>query len=413
MQSRKLPTLAYLSEKIYSYKTESELISETTQLITNELNLLGSVIFLIDDDKLRAKSTTGEDMPSCEITISREDNYIATTFKEDRIIQSNEISKFSKCLAKREEIVGSAVSIPLKIEEKIIGVILFLKDKHSDLKEQIEMLKVLVFIIGAAINNRKYIDKLEQKISLIERLNQEQKYLLDIIAHELKSPLTVLSANHQLIEKFIEAHPNTEELQKIISANKRALAKQNKILSDLYKFAKEDKETENINFKHINLHALIVEVVENESKIRNFAGDEKSNVVTILDIEDIKNDEFFLDHTRIHEILTNLISNAYKYTNKGEVKVSANYNQEEAKLKVVIEDTGIGINQEDQDRIWRKFARIDQRNYDNVNVEGTGLGLYIVKKICNQIGADLNLESQKNHGSKFTLILNEVRKKEG
>ena len=113
------------------------------------------------------------------------------------------------------------------------------------------------------------------------------------------------------------------------------------------------------------------------------------------------------DEVRVKQILVNLLSNAVKYTPSGKVgfKASGNIHDNVCELTLVVSDTGIGISEEDQERLFDPFSRFDEEK--NRGIEGTGLGLSIVSSLCSLMGATINLESKKGEGSTFTVIIDQ------
>jgi CheY-like chemotaxis protein len=111
------------------------------------------------------------------------------------------------------------------------------------------------------------------------------------------------------------------------------------------------------------------------------------------------------DENRLRQILTNLISNALKYTNAGSVVFSSSLSSDHQSgyLQFDIQDTGIGIREEDVQKLFKPFEQLDTRK--NRNVVGTGLGLAISDKLCQLMGGTLTLESKYGIGSKFSVVI--------
>jgi len=100
-------------------------------------------------------------------------------------------------------------------------------------------------------------------------------------------------------------------------------------------------------------------------------------------------------------VILNLLSNAAKFTEKGEIKVSAS--RENESMKLIVSDTGIGMKQEALDYIFEEFRQVDMSTTRKYG--GTGLGLAIVKKLVNLLGGDISVESEVGKGSKFTITM--------
>jgi signal transduction histidine kinase len=111
------------------------------------------------------------------------------------------------------------------------------------------------------------------------------------------------------------------------------------------------------------------------------------------------------DKSRLQHVLVNLITNAIKYTDKGNILLAykAIYFQRKLGIEISIEDTGRGMSEEFQQRLFQEFSR--EEDLDEKDPQGTGLGLVIVKRMIEKLGGEIDFESQKNTGSKFFIRL--------
>jgi len=103
---------------------------------------------------------------------------------------------------------------------------------------------------------------------------------------------------------------------------------------------------------------------------------------------------------RMREVFTNIVGNAIKYTKQGSVTISVA--NEKSRVRVMIEDTGIGIAPEDRVRLFQKFSRI--QNDETVNITGTGLGLWITKQLVEKMDASIYVDSLFERGTTFTIV---------
>lgn len=118
---------------------------------------------------------------------------------------------------------------------------------------------------------------------------------------------------------------------------------------------------------------------------------------------------FYSDTGRIKQVLMNLISNAYKFTNQGGITLKISLmprrlDSNQNSLKFEVHDTGIGISQKDSENLFQMFAMVNKHRND-MNMRGTGLGLTISQKLVNRLGGDITLESQVNMGTKVTFTV--------
>ena len=121
-----------------------------------------------------------------------------------------------------------------------------------------------------------------------------------------------------------------------------------------------------------------------------------------IDVDNELPDELFGDEVRVRQVLTNILNNAVKYTEKGSVTLRIRGEKQEDKkllLDITVEDTGIGIRPEDKEKLFTKFERLEMER--NSTVEGTGLGLVITKRLLDMMGGTIEVESEYGKGSVF------------
>ena len=112
----------------------------------------------------------------------------------------------------------------------------------------------------------------------------------------------------------------------------------------------------------------------------------------------------FGDSTRVQQVLTNLVKNALKFTKRGFIKIIASYISQFEMVKIAVEDTGHGISKEDQQLLFKQFGKLETSAH--MNEKGIGLGLFICKKLVQQMGGEIEVESEEGKGSIFTFTIN-------
>ena len=129
---------------------------------------------------------------------------------------------------------------------------------------------------------------------------------------------------------------------------------------------------------------------------------EERNVEMKVEVDPMVPEQLFGDETRIRQVITNLLTNAVKYTNEGSITLKLHWRKtsiETAMIRISVADTGIGIKEEDQERLFRSFQRVDEKR--NRNIEGTGLGLVISKQLVELMGGKIWVKSVYGEGSEF------------
>ncbi len=230
-------------------------------------------------------------------------------------------------------------------------------------------------------------------ISRLEVSFEKQKRFISDASHELRTPISVIQGYANLIDRWGKSDP--EVLQEAIDSIKDETKHISALIKKLLFLAKEEKNLKYAQKKVICLNDIINEI----QKEKNVLEIEK-NIETKMD-EDL----FIMgDSYLIKEMLWIFIENAVKYSDKknGNILISAFLENE--KIVLSVKDNGIGIADDEQGNIWKRFYRASNAKgiYDN---KSTGLGLSIVKKIAELHGGVITVESQVGIGSIFTLIL--------
>ena len=226
-----------------------------------------------------------------------------------------------------------------------------------------------------------------------EKAEESEKLKTAFIAnmsHEIRTPLNGIIGFTNLL-KTNHSEEKKEKFLKIIEQSGEQLLN---VVNDILDISKIQSGQIIPKNDTINLSTFLEEVTETFS----FEATQKSIALKFSNISGreciIKNDKLILK-----QIFSNLISNAIKYTQKGEVSVTLDHDTKN--VSVSVEDSGFGIPDEMKDRIFERFVRIEDP--EHANIRGTGLGLSIVKALCNVMGAKITLHSKLGIGSTFTV----------
>lgn len=227
-----------------------------------------------------------------------------------------------------------------------------------------------------------------EDISLKERLIETKKDFFQNASHELKSPLTTIIGYSQLIDQGLV--DNQEQINIYVSKILKEANRMNNIIMDMLDLSELEQNYQRKN-DEINISTLVKNIIDDlDNKI------EEKNIKVELNFEEVilKGEEKIFD-----ELFRNLIDNSIKYNkNNGIINIYLN------KDMFVISDNGIGISEEDQERVFERFYRVDKTRSRYLN--GTGLGLAIVKHICEIYGFEISLVSKLNEGTSIKIIFN-------
>ncbi|MFX1456780.1 MAG: sensor histidine kinase [Promethearchaeota archaeon] len=232
-----------------------------------------------------------------------------------------------------------------------------------------------------------------KRISVMKEVDRLNSIFLGSMSHELRTPLTsILGFTNMILRgQFGELNKDQEKQLKIVLNSANHL---NEVINDLIDTSKIEADKLDIKKRKYDLIEEIVKLKE----VFNFEIEKKG---LEFSIESPKNLVIYNDKKRINQILVNLIGNAIKFTENG--KISISINKSNNAVEITVKDTGKGIKKEDMIKLFKPFSRIISQGEHK---EGTGLGLYIAKKLATLLDAEIFVESEFGKGSTFKLLLN-------
>jgi PAS domain S-box-containing protein len=225
-------------------------------------------------------------------------------------------------------------------------------------------------------------------ITEIKKEEERKIAFVAMVSHELKTPLTSLTSYIQILMRRAKKEHNDFEINALTRAELQA-KKMASMLSDFLSQAKYQDGKVLLNQENFDLKALINEIADDEKFI--------SSKGFKLDIN-CQEASVFADRDKIGQVLTNLISNAIKYS-KDEGTVFIQCQNDKQKVRVSITDHGIGINALDQERLFERFYRVN--NDKSSKTAGFGIGLYLVSEILRYHKSTIKVISEKGNGSTF------------
>ncbi|MGM0608264.1 MAG: ATP-binding protein [Candidatus Muiribacteriota bacterium] len=239
----------------------------------------------------------------------------------------------------------------------------------------------------------KLQEKLYYSAAEAENANKAKSIFLANMSHEIRTPLNgIIGLSDLLLET--ELNQQQEEFTRMISQSGSLLIT---IINDVLDFSKIEHGKMKLYESQGSIHELIKTIM----KVFNYQIEEKQLKLNYYIAEDVP--EFFLgDKTRLSQILINLVSNAVKFTDKGEVFLEVTKEEEaesDIKLKFLVRDTGIGINKNLLPKLFDSFSQAEEA--PNKKYGGSGLGLAISKKLIQMMGGRIWVESSEGNGSSF------------
>ncbi len=299
----------------------------------------------------------------------------------------------------------------IKIKEMFKQVLKGIKTKHIELQIkkkngnmrwilfQSSMIKlhneIIVESIAQDITEKKKAENLiiEENKRLLE-LNKMKTELISRVSHELKTPITSIFGGTQILLEVYKDQTCSEALEFIELIN-RGGKRLKVLIENLLDASRIESEKLQLNLQKENIVEIIKNCISDNRYLAN-----KRNMIVELNMPEVVSIE--IDNMRIEQVITNLLSNAIKNTpKKGIIKITLE--EKGVGIYFKIEDTGIGLTKKEMENLFLKFGKIERYGQKmDVDIEGSGLGLYISKEIIDMHGGHIWVESEgRNKGSTF------------
>lgn len=266
------------------------------------------------------------------------------------------------------------------------------KDKYEDLL-------YTIYFVQDVTQDRKNLELIEESRYEAERANSAKSDFLANMSHEIRTPINAVLGMDELIMRESD-NPTIIEYASNIKQSGNILLS---LINDILDFSKIESGKMDIINTEYSTKTLLFDTF-------NLLNDraKKKGLQVIFNIDPTLPTRMYGDDIRVRQVITNLLTNAVKYTEKGTITLtikSIAAIDNNILLSVSVKDTGIGIKPEDQERLFTAFQRVDEKK--NRNIEGTGLGLSITIKLLQLMDSKLELKSVYGEGSEFYFDLNQ------
>ncbi|HSX40385.1 MAG TPA: ATP-binding protein [Candidatus Saccharimonadales bacterium] len=289
--------------------------------------------------------------------------------------------------------ISSAITVPLRMNKKVIGAITFVATEsgHHFTKTDLATAQELANRASLALENARLYTESQNAL-------KQRNEFISIASHELKTPVTSIKAYAQVLQRRFSKMGDqlaATQLEKMDGQ----LVKLTNLINDLLDITKIESGKIMFNEEKFDFDGLISEIVEDLQHTTDAHHIVQSGKVS---------KKVFGDKDRIGQVLTNLISNAIKYSPHSK-KILVQVGTYNNHVKVCVKDYGVGISKEKQEKVFERFYRVSGPKEDTY--PGLGLGLYISSEIVKRQGGRIWVESTENKGSTFCFTLPIEQKK--
>jgi signal transduction histidine kinase len=407
-KNRALDATYKLIEIILGTNDFDEMSQKIADIIPMALGYEFSVLWLVDEQKQKLVKTAisqtikddsvmrklKDSLRNTSIALGYEDNLCVRSIKDKKQYMSESLFDLLGPSVSLEDskgiqkLLGTKLNIatPLTVRDRVIGVLIVSMSKTADNISDFEKEMLRKFSENAGIaleNSRLYKNLKEAKDDLNEAyenlmvLNKMKDEFLTVASHELRTPMTIVKSYLWMINQHKTGRLNGKQKEYIQKAE-RGTQRMIDLINDMLNISRFEHDKVEFKLTQTDLCQLIKEILTSfEIKVKN-KGIDLSFSETCLDVF------VDIDKEKMRDVITNLIDNAVKFTDNGEVKVSVE--NEEDKVVIQIKDSGSGINPPDLPKLFHKFGRIDNSYTIASDTGGTGLGLYIVKLYVEGMG---------------------------
>lgn len=414
-------TLSILS-KLYEITMSSLKVSEVAQKIidtlVSELTFSALILNLIDESRrvfrpiaitqspevLDALKLLGKDLHEVEISLDDENNLVAQAMVHNERKVTGNLLDILTPLTTQEvaddiENVTNVKTIfiyPIRLGDEMIGSLVVGIGKRADdlsLAEK-QTLQEVIDLIAIAIDRAKLHESVERANEDLKALDKLKDEFLSMASHELKSPMNAVK--NYLWMAINKGKDSPEKMAEYLQIAYESIQRLISLVNDLLDVSRIESGRVNLDIKPIDLHKAFhetIEMYEPQAKAKN------------LSLKAIAPDGILVlaDDLKLREVLNNFVSNGIKYTPQGSVTLSAMINA--GKVRIQVTDTGLGVTDEDRQKLFQKFSRVNTSYKELALVEGTGLGLYICKQFIEMMHGTIGLDSTPGQGSTFWVEL--------
>ncbi|NOH03117.1 MAG: response regulator [Chloroflexi bacterium] len=384
------------------------IFARTVNLINERFGFYHAAIFIVEETGFNAvlKEATGaagKEMKKREHSLSLDGTSVVGKVTSEGVsVVVNDTTK-DTLIHKPNPLLPETraeAAIPLRIGTRIIGAIdIQSKTANVFTEDDISVLQTLADQIAVAIDNARSFELSQQAVMDMRELDRLKSQFLANMSHELRTPLNSIIGFSRVILKGIDG-PVTELMQQDLTAIYNSGQHLLGLINDILDLAKIEAGKMELAFDEVNISDLA------NSVLSTMTGLIKDKPIQMKKVIEPNLPTVRADAIRVRQVMINLLSNAAKFTEEGEITVSVGLHSGPGgpgEVVVSVSDTGPGISKADQDKLFLPFSQVDASPTRKTG--GTGLGLSICQQLINMHGGRIWVESEMGKGSTFHFTL--------
>lgn len=398
--------LLFLWRKRWHFNQELKYAQEKQAFVENQLSLTRSLVQSLDVNELfrKIKQQISQHISCSSIEIcywNNENN--DQIFSDDKLTftEQNRLGSLALDLYNNQQKFqlesnqqGHYLHVLFSHSKDRMGLITFFRQTKPFKDNTISLALAYVAQSSLAIENARLFQAVQHLAEQAKTSSQAKSDFLAQVSHEIRTPMNgILGMNQLLLESTLTADQNLYA-EAVNESGEHLLD----IINDILDLSKIEAGKLVLEQRPFNLVDLVDEVTQ------SFISVSKKNRLDFVSCLDADLPTYWLgDRIRIKQIIINLLSNAFKFTQKGQVVLSILPADEPNELLIVVKDSGMGIEQNMINNLFDPFAQADSsitRKYG-----GTGLGLSIVKQLCEKMNGDINIDSHPGQGTEVSCFI--------
>ena len=408
-KTRELNTLTEINRSIASSADRETLLQQIAAEAKTILALDGVVIRLVDGGKLvRAAHAGSGQLSRPSVEIENEKSLSGRVFHANRTIAVKDVSRNAELTAPYREFLiqrgcRSVVGLPLRAAGSAIGVLIGISQKERVFQpDEFDVMTALADQAAIALDKSVLVQDAETKSDEIKRMSKEfeqarhaKAKFISTVSHELRTPLQVIIGYSDLLKDGIVGE-SREEQRRVLSTILQNAEILDRLIGNVLALTKAEVKETVLDVSTVEIEEIMEHIrgyarrIDPNERLQFFSAAETDLPMTT-------------DAAKLEAILQNLVGNACKFTLEGNIEVRVKNLPGRSRLEFSVSDTGIGIEENEREKIFEEFYQGKQGQATNRT--GIGLGLSIVKKYLSLMRGEIRVDSVPGKGTTFTFTL--------